>query len=83
MLRGVGDPIDVHEIDPALMRTALERLLALVPDASPLRRPSSCRRVAASIADAPIDAVRVQTGRLRSRRIAEDLVLARYPVTLV
>src|SRR5262249_34103730 len=26
MLRGVGDPIDVHEIDEALMRQALRRL---------------------------------------------------------
>ncbi len=31
MLRGVGDPIDVHEIDPALMRAAIEHLHALGP----------------------------------------------------
>jgi len=26
MLRAIGDPIDVHEIDHAVMRTAIERL---------------------------------------------------------
>jgi 3-dehydroquinate synthase len=31
MLRGIGDPIDVHEIDPDLMRSALERLRTLAP----------------------------------------------------
>jgi 3-dehydroquinate synthase len=31
MLRGIGDPIDVHEIEPAPMRAALERLQALDP----------------------------------------------------
>jgi 3-dehydroquinate synthase len=33
MLRGVGDPIDVHEIDPALMRAAIERLRGREPGA--------------------------------------------------
>jgi 3-dehydroquinate synthase len=33
MLRGVGDPIDVHEIDEALMRKALRRLERLAPAA--------------------------------------------------
>jgi 3-dehydroquinate synthase len=29
MLRGVGDPVDVHEIDPRLMRQAIEHLAGL------------------------------------------------------
>lgn len=33
MLRGVGDPIDVHEIDESLMRQALARLERLDPQA--------------------------------------------------
>jgi 3-dehydroquinate synthase len=31
MLRGIGDPIDVHEVDPAAMRAALERLRSFAP----------------------------------------------------
>jgi 3-dehydroquinate synthase len=31
MLRGIGDPIDVHEIDPALMRAALDQLRTFAP----------------------------------------------------
>ena len=31
MLRGVGDPIDVHEVDPSRMRAAIERVKALAP----------------------------------------------------
>jgi len=31
MLRGVGDPVDVHEIDDALMRRAIGRLENLDP----------------------------------------------------
>ena len=31
MLRGVGDPVDVHEIDPGRMHQALERLKAFAP----------------------------------------------------
>ena len=31
MLRGVGDPIDVHEVDPSRMRAAIERVTALAP----------------------------------------------------
>src|SRR5262249_46764872 len=40
MLRGIGDPVDVHEIDPSLMRSALEWLLALEP-ATTIRDTSS------------------------------------------
>jgi 3-dehydroquinate synthase len=35
MLQGIGQPIDVHEIDQPLMRAALERLVALEPPPAP------------------------------------------------
>jgi 3-dehydroquinate synthase len=31
MLRGIGNPIDIHEVDPILMRAALERLRGFAP----------------------------------------------------
>jgi hypothetical protein len=43
MLRGVGDPIDVHEIDPALMRMAIEQLHRLAPTPVAPDRPRSKR----------------------------------------
>ena len=45
MLRGIGDPIDVHEVDLGRMRQALERLKAFAP-ATPARQgePVASRR---------------------------------------
>jgi 3-dehydroquinate synthase len=45
MLRGIGDPIDVHEIDPTAMRAALERLRDFTPPLAcdvPSAEPSGC-----------------------------------------
>jgi len=42
MLRGVGDPVDVHEIDPALMREAIRRLDDHAP-AGPAARARAAR----------------------------------------
>lgn len=47
MLRGVGDPIDVHEIDDALMRRALEQLERLDPVA--WTRPTGAMTATASL----------------------------------
>jgi 3-dehydroquinate synthase len=41
MLRGVGDPVDVHEIDPALMRRAIEHLHGLAAAPAAPDRPRS------------------------------------------
>ena len=43
MLRAVGDPVDVHEIDPTLMRAAIRRL----KDFGPLNGRASPRKVGA------------------------------------
>ncbi|MGE5759034.1 MAG: 3-dehydroquinate synthase, partial [Gemmatimonadota bacterium] len=47
MLRGVGDPIDVHEIDPAGMRAAIARLQGLGPPWGAVLAPSPRRGGAA------------------------------------
>jgi 3-dehydroquinate synthase len=41
MLRGIGEPVDVHEVDDALMRQAIEQLQAF---ASPVAQPEQVAR---------------------------------------
>jgi 3-dehydroquinate synthase len=46
MLRGIGNPTEIHEVDPTLMRKALERLRTLAPTLpacdGPTAEPSLC-----------------------------------------
>src|SRR5206468_1342219 len=59
MLRGVGDPIDVHEIDEPRMCAAIERLIGAGRSAEETRREAPVEQVIGPIAGSSADETEV------------------------